>query len=173
MNQTAVSLFALCLSGIGAAYAASPDVPPSPNGIEFPADYADWRVISVSHRTDHKSMRVILGNDVAVKAAREGHTNPWPDGSALGKVVWKETEEADWKAAIAPDKFIHAEFMFKDAEKWSDNGTGWGWARWVGTDQKPYGKDEHVAQECIACHTPVKGKDWVYTRPALFPSVMK
>ncbi len=69
-------------------------------------------------------MRAILGNEVAIKAARAGHTNPWPDGTVLGKVVWKETEQAHWKTAIAPDKFVHAEFMFKDAKRWADNGTG-------------------------------------------------
>lgn len=152
---------------------AAADVAPAPNGIAFPADYADWQVISVSHRVDHKSMRVILGNPVAIEAARTGKTNPWPDGAVLGKVVWKETEEADWKAAIAPDQFIHAEFMFRDSKRWADNGTGWGWARWVGTGQEPYGKDASFEVECIACHTPVKSKDWVFTKPAVFPSVMK
>lgn len=148
-------------------------IPPAPNGIAFPADYPNWRVISVSHRTDNHSMRAILGNDVAIAAARAGNTNPWPDGAILGKVVWKETAKSSWPKAIAPDRFVHAEFMFRDSKKWAANGTGWGWARWVGTEQKPYGKDANVGQECIACHTPVKGNDWVFTTPALFPTVFK
>jgi hypothetical protein len=141
---------------------------PVPNGIELPKDYKDWRVISVSHRTDHKSMRAILGNDIAVKAAREGNTNPWPKGAILGKVVWKETREKHWEPAVAPGEFIHAEFMFKDPVKYKSTG-GWGYARWVGTDQKPYGNDADFAQECVACHTPVKDQDWVFTKPAIFP----
>ncbi|MGD2118667.1 MAG: cytochrome P460 family protein [Chromatiales bacterium] len=173
MLKRVISLCCLAIAGTTAATADTNVIPAAPNGIEFPADYPDWRVISVSHRIDHKSMRVIVGNDVAVKAAREGNTNPWPEGSALGKVVWKEAPEADWQTAIAPDRFIHAEFMFKDSKKWSDNATGWGWARWVGNDHKPYGQDVNFSQECIACHTPVKGKDWVFTKPASFPSVMK
>ena len=164
-----LSLFGLFL---GPAHAEPAAVAPSPNGIEFPAGYADWRVISISDRTDNHTLRVILGNDVAIAAARAGHTNPWPDGAVLGKMVWKSKAEANWQAALAPDQFVHAEFMFKDSQKWAGNGTGWGWARWKGVDQKPYGKDQHVARECIACHTPVKGRDWVFTTPALFPSVM-
>lgn len=164
---------ALALFSVSSSYAETPPIPPAPNGIEFPTDYPDWRVISASHRIDNKSMRVILGNDVAITAARAGNTNPWPDGTVLGKVVWKETEEANWKTAIAPDQFIHAEFMFKDAKKWAANGTGWGWARWVGNEHKPYGNDAGFSQECIACHTPVKHKDWVYTKPALFPTAFK
>jgi hypothetical protein len=176
MNRTllAVSL-GLLLHG-AAVSATAGDAPtgvaPSPNGIEFPADYADWRVISISDRTDNKTMRVILGNKVAIEAARSGQTNPWPDGAILGKVVWKQAPKESWPAALAPDAFVHAEFMFKDSEIWGGNGTGWGWARWKGVDQQPYGKDENVARECIACHTPVKGHDWVFTIPALFPSVM-
>jgi hypothetical protein len=149
------------------------DVAPAPNGIEFPADYPDWRVISLSHRLDNHTMRAILGNDIAVAAAREGRTNPWPDGAVLGKVVWKEREKPAWKTAIVPDRFVHAEFIFRDSQKWADNGTGWGWARWVGTDQKPYGEKPGFEQECINCHTPVKGNNWVFTKPAIFPPVAR
>jgi hypothetical protein len=155
------------------AQAAPPAVPPAPNGIAFPADYPNWRVISTSHRVDNHTVRAILGNDIAIKAAREGRTNPWPDGAVLGKVVWKETEKPTWKTAIVPDEFVHAEFIFRDAKKWADNGTGWGWARWVGSEQKPYGKDAGFSQECISCHTPVKDNNWVFTRPAVFPTVFK
>ena len=166
-----IPLLTLSLSLIGPTAANASPPGAAPNGIEFPADYADWRVISISDRTDNKTLRAILGNDVAIAAARSGQTNPWPDGSMLGKVVWKQTEEEHWKAALAPGEIVHAEFMHKDSKQWAGNGTGWGWARWVGREQKPYG-EAGVSQECIACHTPVKGRDWVFTTPALFPSVM-
>jgi len=137
---------------------------PAPNGIELP-DYRDWAVISVSHRTDNKTMRVILGNDIAMKAARGGSINPWPKGTILSKLVWTQANEKHWNTAIAPDKFVHAEFMIKDPVKFKYTG-GWGYARWLGKDQKPYGVNAEFVQECIACHTPVKSQDWVYTRPA-------
>lgn len=147
------------------------EVAPAPNGLKLPEGYKDWRVISVSHRIDNHTLRMILGNDIAIEAARKGQTNPWPDGTILGKMVWKEKPEDHWKTAIAPDPdgFVHAEFMFKDSKRFADNGTGWGWARWLGREQKPYGKNAGFQQECIACHTPVKGQDWVFTRPALLP----
>lgn len=167
-----ISLALITSTGIQ-AQGDSGSVPAAPNGIAFPADYADWRVISISHRVDNHSMRVILGNDIAVQAARSGQTNPWPDGAILGKVVWKETSATDWTSAVVPNQFVHAEFMFKDSKKWAANGTGWGWARWLGTEQTPYGKDAEFSQECIGCHTPVKGQDWVFTKPALFPTVFK
>jgi hypothetical protein len=113
-------------------------------------------------------MRAILGNDIAVKAARAGNTNPWPKGAILGKMVWKQTNEEHWEPAIAPGKFIHAEFMIKDPVKYASTG-GWGYARWLGNEQKPYGEDKDFAQECVACHTPVKDQDWVFTKPAMLP----
>jgi hypothetical protein len=142
---------------------------PAPNGVELPEGYKDWPVISISHRIDNHTLRVIVGNEIAVKAARAGQTNPWPDGAILGKVVWKETAEEHWPKAIAPEKFVHAEFMFKDSQAYKTNGTGWQWARWVGMDQKPYGKDADFSKECISCHTPVKSRDWVFTTPAQLP----
>lgn len=43
---------------------------------------------------------------------------------------------------------------------------GWGWARWVGLEQKPFNDG---MQSCVGCHTPVKSRDWVFTDPAPFP----
>ncbi len=71
------------------AFAADP-VPRSPNGIEFPAGYRDWRVLSMAQRLDNRTLRVILG------------------------------------------------------------------------------KDENLARECIACHTPVKNDNCVFRIPAPF-----
>ena len=158
-----------CLSLIP-FYAIGDEVLPAPNGITFPADYPDWSVISVSHRIDNNTLRVILGNEVAVKAARSNKTNPWPDGAILGKVVWKQGEDKHWPTAIVPKQFVHAEFMLKDKTKYEQTG-GWGYARWKGTKLKPYGKDAGFAQECVACHTPVKNNDYVFTKIApIYPS---
>ena len=124
----------------------------APNGIAFPQDYPEWQVVSVSHRIDNKTLRVILGNDVAISAARTGKTNPWPNGAILGKVVMKQTKDEHWPTAIVPDKFVHAGFMLKDTSKYASTGN-WGYARWVGKQLKVYGKNAGFAQECVACPT--------------------
>jgi hypothetical protein len=144
------------------------DVAPSPNGIAFPADYKKWKVISVSHRTDNNTLRAIVGNDAAVAAARKGEISPWPNGAVLGKVVWKAQTDKHWDKATVPGDFVHVEFMVKDSVKYAATG-GWGYARWKGAGLQPHGKDAGFAQECVACHTPVKSQDWVYTRPAVMP----
>ncbi len=150
---------------LGAASAAA--APGPSHGIGYPSGWQNWSTIATSHRTDNGTMRVILGNDVAIAAARSGQINPWPDGAILGKVVWKTTELANWKAATVPSTFVHVEFMFKDREKYPET-SGWGWARWVGIEQEPFNEGADV---CRACHTPVQQRDWVFTDPAMLPAI--
>jgi hypothetical protein len=140
----------------------------APNGIEFPYDYRNWQVISNSFRKDHNSLRVILGNDIAIKAIKDNMINPWPDGAILGKVVWNQRSDENWEAAIVPSTFIHVEFMFKDSKKY-DTTKGWGWARWIGNDLQPFGQSFNFSQSCIECHIPVKDKDYVFSTPSIFP----
>ncbi len=161
-------LVGAALLGVCAGAALSADVAPAPNGITIPSGYKDWPVIAPSHRTDNNTIRVILGNPIAIKAAREGKTNPWPDGAILAKVGWKDATHEVWKAATVPGAFTHAEFMIKDSKKYAATG-GWGFARWLGLEQKPYGKDASFVQECFGCHTPVKGNDYVFTHPVKLP----
>jgi len=158
----------LCLLASCSMVVSAQQVPAAPNGIELPENYKDWRVIAVSHRTDNNTLRIILGNDTAINAARGKETSPWPDGTVLGKLVFKDATDKAWQQATVPGRFVHAEFMFKDAEKYAATG-GWGFARWLGDDQKPYGKDAGFVQECFACHTPVKDNDYVFTHPVMLP----
>lgn len=134
--------------------------------IDYPKGWQTWAPIAVSHRTDNNTLRVIIGNDIAVKAARSSNTKPWPDGAIIGKVVWTSKKLNDWQLAVAPAELIHAEFMFKDNYKFRDT-HGWGWARWVGTEQVAFNKGTNI---CISCHEPVKERDWVFTEPAVFPN---
>lgn len=164
MHKLIISLVLFLLAFATLIYAAGQGPEPS-HGIAYPEDWQSWGTIAVSHRIDNKTVRVILGNDDAIKAARVGNTNPWPDGAILGKVVWKETKLENWKEAIVPAKLVHAEFMFKDSKKYSQS-YGWGWARWIGLEQKPFNLGTPV---CITCHTPVKKRDWVFTEAAVFP----
>ena len=168
MKIIKLAMLVLSIATYATLASAAEPVAKAPNGIALPAGYQDWRLISSSHRTDNNTLRVILGNDIAVAAARDGHTNPWPDGTIMAKLVWKDDTHKSWPTATVPGKFVHAEFMIKDAAKYAKTG-GWGFARWLGTDQKPYGKDANFVQECFACHTPVKDQDYVFTQPATLP----
>ncbi|TRZ56444.1 MAG: hypothetical protein D4S02_15590 [Rhodocyclaceae bacterium] len=96
--KNALAATALVLATSFSAFAADP----APNGITLPEGYKDWRLLSVHQRTDNNTIRAVLGNDVAIKAAREGKTNPWPEGTILGKMVWKNSKHEKWETAIEP-----------------------------------------------------------------------
>jgi hypothetical protein len=66
-------------------------------GGEIPAGYRDWRLITVAHEDGSlNDLRAILGNDVAIKAYRDG-TLPFPDGTIVARLAWSyvPSEEND------------------------------------------------------------------------------
>ncbi|MFC4163657.1 heme-binding domain-containing protein [Epilithonimonas zeae] len=127
----------------------SNDTPISPNGIKYTDEYKNWKVISMSTLFDH-SIRVIYGNDIAVKAIENEDFHPWPDGSVVVKSVWKQEKLADGE--IRAGEFVNAQFMVKDSKKYTDT-EGWGFAKFSGNDLHPTGKTASFAKEsCIACH---------------------
>ena len=159
----ACSLF-LLLQGVQAE--KSP-IPSSPNGIDIPKNYQNWRIIGTSHRTDNETLRAILGNHIAIKAARSGKTNPWPDGTILAKIVWNDRSHPAFAAATIPGELVHTEFMLKDSKKFAAT-KGWGFARWKGVQQIPFA-DAAFQEDCLSCHKKVQNQDYVFTVPAQLP----
>jgi len=143
------------------ATATAADVPTAPNGIQMIRGWEDWKVVAPSYRPDKDHVRVILGNDKALAAMKAG-TRPFPDGVILAKVAWTTRKHESFPTAIEPDKFVQVEFMIKDARKYPATG-GWGFARFLGPELKPYGQAPGFVQECFGCHLPVKDNDFVFT----------
>lgn len=153
----------ICVAVLMAASSVfAADQPVAPNGIALYPDYMAWKVIAPSYRGDKGHIRVITGNEIAVAGMRAGK-KPLPDGSVLAKVAWKAEKNPSFPVATEPGAFVQVEFMVKDAKKYKDTG-GWGFARFVGNDLKPYGKDAGFAGECFGCHTPVAGNDYLFTK---------
>jgi hypothetical protein len=138
------------------------DLPVAPNGIALYPDYISWKVVAPSYREDNGHIRVITGNEIAASALRAGK-NPLPDGSVLAKVAWKAEKHPNFPVATEPGAFVQVEFMVKDAKKYKDTG-GWGYARFVGNELKPYGKDASFVAECFGCHKPVAKNDYLFTK---------
>jgi hypothetical protein len=159
MRKIVVACIALLLAS-GVAVGA--EKPIALNGIALYADYLSWQVVAPSYREDRGQLRIITGNEIAVAALRAGK-KPLPDGSVLAKVAWKAEKNPSFPVAIEPTVFVQVEFMVKDAAKYKDTG-GWGFARFVGNELKPYGKDAGFVTECFGCHTPVAGNDYLFTK---------
>ncbi|PTQ96620.1 cytochrome P460 [Mucilaginibacter yixingensis] len=132
------------------------------NGITYIPDYGNWQIMSTSDRFDNGTMRVIYGNDIAVKAVKEHHINPWPNGTVFAKAAWDQVE--DRNGNVTTGAFKQVEFMIKDAEKYQST-RGWGFARFKTPQHIPYGKTAMFTHECISCHEPMKDNDLVFTFP--------
>jgi hypothetical protein len=137
-------------------------------GVTIPPGYRDWRLISVAHEEGNlNDLRAILGNDVAIKAYREG-TLPFPDGTIIARLAWSyDASEENNKVFGRPQSFVAGppkngvQFMVKDSRTYASTG-GWGFAQF--DDGKP--ADEAVLHTCFPCHQAIKARDLVFTRYA-------
>jgi hypothetical protein len=139
-------------------------------GIKIPKGYRDWRLISVAHEAGSlNDIRAILGNDLAVKAYREGKL-PFPDGAIIARLSWDYVpSEENNKVFGKPQSFVagappswYLQFMVKDSVKYAATG-GWGYAQFD-HDGKPADQAKH--ETCYPCHIPAKDRDYVFTRYA-------
>ncbi|HXI93909.1 MAG TPA: cytochrome P460 family protein [Blastocatellia bacterium] len=134
---------------------------------ETPAGYRDWKLISVAHEEGNlNSFAAVLGNDVAIKACREG-TLPFPDGAIIAALHYRHvSSEENNKVFGRSQSFVagpptNVQFMVKDSKKYASTG-GWGFAHF--NDGKP--ADESVLKTCFPCHAAIKDRDLVFTRYA-------
>jgi hypothetical protein len=139
---------------------ATSAVSPAPDGVAFLPDYKNWKAISSTNRFDNHTMRQILGNDIALRAIAENRINPWPDGAAFAKIAW--FEQVDEKGSVRPGAFFQVEFMIRDAKKYART-LGWGWGRWRGAELTPYGNDANFTNECVGCHSPLAGTNYLFS----------
>jgi hypothetical protein len=136
-------------------------------GIKIPPGYRDWKLISVAHEEGNlNDLRALLGNDVAIKAFREGNL-PFPDGSMIARLAWsyvpsEENNKVFGRAqSFVPGPATNVQFMVKDSKKYATTG-GWGFAQFK--DGKP--DATAVLKTCFPCHEPVKTRDFVFTHYA-------
>jgi hypothetical protein len=137
-------------------------LPQAVNGITYIPDYKNWQPVSTTERFDNNTMRVIFGNEIAVKAIRENNIHPWPNGTIFAKVAWEQLEDEDGN--VRTGEFKQVEYMIKDDKKYAST-KGWGWARFKTPKLVPYGKDILFTTECINCHRPMSNEDFVFTMP--------
>jgi hypothetical protein len=140
-------------------------------GIKIPPDYRDWKLISVAHEEGNlNDIRALLGNDVAIKAYREGKL-PFPDGTIIARIAWSyvPSEEND-KVFGRSQSFVagsatNVQFMVKDSKKYAATG-GWGFAQFK--NGKP-DADAKLLKTCFPCHEPIKARDYIFTQYAPNP----
>ena len=142
-------------------------------GVKMPTNYREWKLIAVDDllvagKTDQ--LRAQLGNDVAIKAFKEGKV-PFPDGAIIAAIHWTRVRSEDNSNVLAGPfpgaqsfvvgSSVNVQFMVKDSRKYAATG-GWGFADFKGG--KPGDKALH--ETCFPCHAPAKDHDYVFTHYA-------
>jgi hypothetical protein len=136
---------------------------------KLPPGYRDWTLISVAREEGTlDDIRAVLGNDVAIKAYREG-TRPLPDGTIIARIAWaylpsEENNRVFGKAQsfVAGPPKNGVQFMVKDSKRYAPTG-GWGYSQF--DDGKPL-TDRAMLQSCFDCHQAIKDRDYVFTHYA-------
>ena len=137
---------------------------------EIPVGYRDWKVVSVAHEAgDLNDIRVVLGNDIAIKAYRDGKL-PFPEGAIVGRIAWSYVpseennksfgREQSFVAGSPTDTYL--QFMVKDSKKYAATG-GWGYSSF---DKNGKPTDEAAMKNCFPCHQAIKDRDFIFTKYA-------
>ena len=172
MKHFTFLLFAFAaMAGLVAFVAPAPgraDAQAAPNFVtEMPHGYRDWQWVSSAHEAGTlNSLGAVLGNDVAMKAYREGKL-PFPDGTIIAALHYRNVpSEENNKVfgqvqSFVPGAPTNIQFMVKDSRKYAATG-GWGFGHFQ--DGKP--ADAAFMKPCFPCHEKAKSTDFVFTRYA-------
>ena len=163
----ATALAALAVLGAVALYAQDRYLLKSPSGIAFSdfRGYEDWSLVS-SARTD-EVLKVIVANPKMIKASKAGvpgDCQPFPEGSMIVKLQWKQKKSTEAQFAVdVPDVFKQAFVMEKDSKRFPKTG-GWGYAVFnYDAASDKFAPDPQSLSDCgNACHTALKAKGYIF-----------
>jgi hypothetical protein len=134
----------------------------------IPEGYRDWKLVSVAREEGSlDDIRAILGNDIAVKAYRQGD-GAFPDGSILARLAWSyDASEANNAAFGKAQSFVAGapkngvQFMIKDSKRFASTG-GWGFSQF----NDGMAVSEEMRATCFPCHAAAQTRDLVFTHYA-------
>jgi len=139
----------------------------SPGGIAFSdfRGYEDWAAVSSARQDD--ILKVIVANPkmiAAYKAGVPGNGQPFPEGSMIVKLQWKQKKDTEAQFDVdVPDFFTQAFVMEKDSKRFPKTG-GWGYAVFnYDPASDKFTADPKSLSDCgNACHTVVKAQDYIF-----------
>jgi len=168
-----------------AAQTMGPEMKPSDKdgNIHVPERYRSgyeylgtWSIAGKTNGAEQ--LHVVYASPGATEAFRKD--GQFPDGTVLVKEVYEATTTAMTTGpAVSHASDLKGWFvMIKDGRNsHSSNplwGDGWGWS-WFDAGAPKKTTSTNYRSDCLGCHTPAKGTDWIYTQgyPALQKSAGK
>ncbi|MBI1272632.1 MAG: hypothetical protein GC131_00910 [Alphaproteobacteria bacterium] len=127
----------------------------------------DWKLVTVTFRTDIGEQRFAFANELAYKTLLSGQTD-YPDGAVFGKVGVAVAGDAAFKDSKVPSGASRYQIMVRNKEKYADTG-GWGYAIFnadgLVLTKSPEDTDKGMAGLCYECHKLVTDRGYVFSRP--------
>ena len=85
----------------------------------LPNGYRSWELIAPAiEAAPLDELRAVLGNKTALDAYRSG-TLPFPDGTVLVKLAWKQKPSPEFEPATVPGAATTVQVMVKDSRKYA------------------------------------------------------
>jgi hypothetical protein len=164
-----IAVGAILTSAIGGTVLAAQDRTSLkvPDGLAFSEfqGYDTWQPIAVSQT--ETGIKVIAGNDVMMKAFRDGlptNGKTFPEGSKVAKIEWtiRQNTVSPYFVRI-PGTLKSLSFIEKDSQRFPNN-HGWAYAQFVNDPTTAALKPTGTGAECgYACHTRVASQDYIFT----------
>jgi len=150
---------------LAAASVRAADAPAAPSaspifGVTIPAGYRQWTLVAPAHEAGTlNEVRAVVANPTAI-AAYGRAARPFPDGTILVKLAWKDRPLPGLDGALLAGPSTTVQVMVKDAKRYAATG-GWGFGRFV----DGVAVDEAQHRTCFACHQAhAADSDFVFTR---------
>ncbi|MGB7033949.1 MAG: cytochrome P460 family protein [Xanthobacteraceae bacterium] len=127
--------------------------------------YENWQNIAVSQT--EKQLKVILANDVMMKAYRQGlpaDGKLFPEGSKIVKIEWsfKKNPVSPYFVQV-PDVLQAVDVIEKDSTRFPDT-HGWAYGDFnYDTASDTFTPQGNDAKCGFACHTAVAARDYIFT----------
>jgi hypothetical protein len=95
---------------------------------KIPSGYRDWKFVPLAHEAGNlHSYSAVLGNDIAIKAYREGKL-PFPDGAIIAGLHYRYVPSDENNAvfgdkqSFVPGSPTNIQFEVKDSKKYAATG---------------------------------------------------
>ena len=125
--------------------------------------FGTWAV--AGEEKGSKQLHVVYASPGTAAAYRKD--GKFPDGAILVKEVYNAATGVMTTGTVShADKLLGWFMMVKDSKDSYPNnklwGNGWGWS-WFDAGDPVKTTTKSFRAECLGCHIPAKGTDWIYT----------
>ena len=143
----------------------------TPEFVPFPADYkSSYQLYHTQNRANNKQLAELYANSIAVSSSTEAEL---ADGSVIVMEVYKPEVDGDGKPVTGEDGLfkkakLAAVAVMQKRSDWpeafdaSDRTGDWGYAIY-----DPAGNIKDNDLNCVSCHTPLAGQDYMFSRSFL------